>query len=91
MAEPVPALYWANLLRPNTPEEAPLSLPKLEGDQEQDTATWSLTFRLAAGIGCAAMACIPPAAEGEPTAVQGETASERRKAWARLLAMNPDH
>ena len=40
MAEPVPALYWANLLRPNTPEEAPLSLPKLEGDQEQDTATW---------------------------------------------------
>ena len=46
---------------------------------------------IAAGIGCAAMACIPPAAAGEPTAVQGVTASERRKAWARLLAMNPDH
>ena len=33
------------------------------------------------------MACIPPAAAGEPTAVQGVTASERRKAWARLLAL----
>jgi len=44
---------------------------------------------IAASSCSAAIACIPPAAAGEPTAVQGVTASERRKAGARLLAMNP--